>query len=651
MRFLTTSNHTRVWPTLKRFAAGAKIREQLGVLLFQLTMSSALEPFLALGTIAFTWQMGLTLGLLLAAVILFATEKLSVDVVTFLLLIVLVGSGILTSKEAFAGFSNEAVIALGAIFVISGALHSTGVLDLIGGRILRISGTSETKLLFLIMTITACVSAVMNNTTATAMFIPAVVALCRRAKISTSKLLMPLAFASIMGGTLTLIGTSTNIAVSGYLRDRKIMDISMFEITPAGIVIVVVGIAYMMLVGRHMLVDRKEGGQDPGYSIREYLSEILVLSGSPLVGQRSFETDLSLLDFRILKIIRKEEEFMPDSRLLIEEGDTLLVEGKVEDLLKVKRMEGIDMKADVQPGEASSLKSSTFRIAEVLVGMQSELCGRTLKEIDFRRKHGCAVLAIYRHGHSLLDKLGDTIIRVGDMLLLQGPDARVENLKGEPGLQILEDVKTSTYHPKRGMYSVAFFGLAILLSTIPCLPSDKGWEPVPLAVALLGAALLTVITGCVRVEKAYEFIDWRLIILIAGMTAFGTAMQNTNTADWLAEQIVNVAGANNPWMVMAGFFILTIILTQPMSNAAAALVVLPVALNAAAKMGASLHSFAIAIMLAASISFITPFEPSCVLVYAPGKYRFRDYVKVGFGLTAVLAIAMLILIPILWPLK
>lgn len=608
------------------------------------------DSFLSLATIAFTWQMGLTLGLLMVAVVLFATEKLSVDVVTFLLLIVLVGSGILTSKEAFAGFSNEAVISLGAIFVISGALHSTGVLDLIGGRILRISGTSETKLLFMIMAITAGVSAFMNNTTATAMFIPAVVALCKRSKISTSKLLMPLAFASIMGGTLTLIGTSTNIAVSGYLRDRKIMDISMFEVTPAGIVIVIVGIAYMMFVGRHMLVERKSDGQDAGYSMREYLSEILVLPGSPLIGQRSYETDLSLLDFRILKIIRKEEEFMPDSRLLIEEGDTLLVEGKVQDLLKVKQMEGIDMKADVQLAE-TSLKGSTFRVAEVLVGMQSELCGRTLKEIDFRRKHGAAVLAIYRHGHSLLEKLGDTIIRVGDMLLLQGPDERVEAMRGEPGLQILEEVKTSPYHPKRGMYTVAFFGLAILLSTVPCMPSEHGWIPIPLAVAFLGAALLTVITGCVRVEKAYEFIDWRLIILIAGMTAFGTAMQNTNTAGWLAEQIVNIVGANNPWAVMAGFFVLTILLTQPMSNAAAALVVLPVALNAAAKMGANLHSFAIAIMLAASISFITPFEPSCVLVYAPGKYRFRDYVKVGFGLTAVLTVAMLILIPILWPLK
>lgn len=608
------------------------------------------DSFLSLATIAFTWQMGLTLGLLMVAVVLFATEKLSVDVVTFLLLIVLVGSGILTSKEAFAGFSNEAVISLGAIFVISGALHSTGVLDLIGGRILRISGTSETKLLFLIMAITAGVSAFMNNTTATAMFIPAVVALCKRSNISTSKLLMPLAFASIMGGTLTLIGTSTNIAVSGYLRDRQIMDISMFEVTPAGFVIVIIGIAYMMFVGRHMLVERKSDGQDAGYSIREYLSEILVLPGSPLVGQRSYETDLSLLDFRILKIIRKEEEFMPDSRLLIEEGDTLLVEGKVQDLLKVKQMEGIDMKADVQLAE-TSLKGSTFRVAEVLVGMQSELCGRTLKEIDFRRKHGAAVLAIYRHGHSLLEKLGDTIIRVGDMLLLQGPDVRVEAMRGEPGLQILEEVKTSPYHPKRGMYTIAFFGLAILLSTVPCMPSDHGWIPIPLAVAFLGAALLTVITGCVRVEKAYEFIDWRLIILIAGMTAFGTAMQNTNTAGWLAEQIVAIVGANNPWAVMAGFFVLTILLTQPMSNAAAALVVLPVALNAAAKMGANLHSFAIAIMLAASISFITPFEPSCVLVYAPGKYRFRDYVKVGFGLTAVLTVAMLILIPILWPLK
>ncbi len=587
------------------------------------------------------WRIALVLGLLLVAVVLFAMERVTVDIVTFSILLPLLLVGILTPEQAFKGFSSEAVISLAAIFVISGALTSTGVLDLLGSRITKFGGGNQLKVLVMLMLITCAVSAFMNNTTVTAMFLAATVVLARRSKLSPSKLLMPLAFASIMGGTCTLIGTSTNIAVNNYLKEHHLQGVGMWEVFPAGLAICVVGILYMAFIGKRLLPDGGEDNLAASYSIREYLSEIVVMPGSPLIGQRSFESDLSILEFRIIKIIRGTESLFPSSRVVIEEGDTLLVEGKVENLMKVKRIEGIEIKADKDHSDLL-LKGANYRIVEVLVTMQSDVAGRTLREVDFRSKYGLVVLAIYRHGHSFVESIGDISLRVGDVLLVQGQDEYVNNAREKFGLSILDEVKPTLYHPRRGLYTVGIFMLAIIASS---------FEWLPVSVAFLLAAVCTIFARGITAEKAYEFVDWRLIVLIGGMTAFGQAMTTTKTADFLADAVLRTAGDLGPWWVMAGFFVLTILLTQPMSNAAAALVVLPVALKAAERMGANEHSFAMAIMLAASISFITPFEPSCLLVYAPGKYRFRDFVKVGSGLTLVLAVVMLILIPILWPLS
>jgi di/tricarboxylate transporter len=598
---------------------------------------------------AVAWQIFFVLALLAIAVALFASERVSVDVVTFCVLIPLILTGVLSPEQAFRGFSSEAVVSLAAIFVISGALTSTGVLDLVGSRIMKLGGGSEPRVIFLLMIIACCVSAVMNNTTVTAMFAPATVVLARRTGINPSKILMPLAFASILGGTTTLIGTSTNIAVSNYLHNKGLTPISMFEVTPAGLVICFVGIVYMMFIGRKQIVARADDSLTAGYGIREYLSEIIIMPGSPLIGQRSFDCDLSILEFRVLKVIRGNEQLLPDSRVVLEEGDVLLVEGKVENLLKVKRIEGIEIKAEAQLGDLA-LKSAKFRVAEMLVTMQSEVAGRTLREADFRAKYGITVLAIYRHGTSLIESIGEVPLRTGDVLLVQGPDESIVNAREKYGLSMLDEVKPTMYNPKLGIRTVVVFLAAIAASTIPCIPKGNEWVEMPVSVAFLIAAVFVVSIRAISVEKAYEFVDWKLIILIGGMTAFGQAMSNTKTADFLANAVVNMTGGLGPWWVMAGFFFLTVLLTQPMSNAAAALVVLPVALTAAKQMGANEHSFAMAVMIAASVSFITPFEPACLLVYAPGKYRFRDFVKVGSGLTLVLSIVMLILIPILWPL-
>ncbi len=635
-------------------------------------------------------DIAIVLGLLVAAIVLFAMEKISVNIITLLLLIALVATGILKPEEAFAGFSNDIIVILASIFVISGALQRTGVMEAIGMRLHKIASGRSNRLLLAIMSVVSFVSAFMNNTTVTAIFVPPVMGVAKQSRISASKLLMPLAFASILGGTCTLIGTSTNVAVSGYIAkesqkreqrakelrenlDRgnyteeeqagirqeieaktgdaaRLKPLGLFEFTPLGLIIVVVGIAYMMILGKRMLPEHKDESLTEEYDIREYLSEIVVLPTSYLVGQRIFESDLSKMEFRILEVIRGEQKILPNPRTGIQANDILLVEGKVSELIKVKETAGIEILADVKLGD-KDLQSDDIRIVEALITPQSDLIDRTLKEANFRARYGMTALAVYRHGQSLREKIGRIRLRLGDLLLVQGPADRVDDLRRHPDLWIMEELSPTLYRKGKGIYTVAFFATAIIIGGIGLAP---------LSIAFLAAAVLTILSRSITIEEAYEFIDWRLIILIGGMTAFGTAMddRHTGTAEFLAKMIVDglnpvVAGLPQHYGILAilsGFIVLTVVLTQPMSNAAAALVVLPIAIEAAERLGANERTFAIAIMLAASVSLIAPFEPSCILVYGPGKYRFRDFVKVGLALTVILVLIILLLLPVFWPL-
>jgi di/tricarboxylate transporter len=586
-------------------------------------------------------QIAIVLNLLVVAIILFATEKLSVDVITLLLLSALVLTGVLTPAEAFAGFSSDIIIILGSIFVIGGALRETGVLEVVVGWVFKLAGGSFSRLLVLLMCAASSLSAFMNNTTVTAMLLPAVSGVARRSKVSASKLLMPLAYASMLGGTCTLIGTSTNVAVSGYITHSGLAPLGLFEITPIGLIICGIGIAYMLFIGQRLLPDHREESLTADYGIREYLCEVTVLPHSPLIGQKSVEWDLSMLDFRILKILRREEEYAPASDVRIQPGDTLLIEGKVDKLMKIKKIEGLEIKSESPPDD-QELQSGAFRLAEVLVTPQSELAGRTLRRAAFQQRYAVTVIAIYHHGEALRERLAEISLRVGDLLLVRGPEERVQALRRDPDLAVIGEHRPPVPREREGLYTVAFFGVALVAGGF-------GW--LPLSISFLLAALATVLLRCISIERAYEFIEWRLVILIAGMTAFGVAMEKTGAAALLGHWVVAGLGPLGDAAVVAGFFALTILLTQPMSNAAAALVVLPVALSAARQLGVNERTFAIAIMLAASISFIAPFEPACILVYGPGKYRFLDYVKTGIGLTVLLSAVVLLLIPLFWPLR
>jgi di/tricarboxylate transporter len=587
-------------------------------------------------------QIAIVLGLLAAAIVLFAIERISVDIVTLLVLIALVLTRILTPAEAFAGFSNDIIVILASIFVLSGAIQQSGLMDAVAARIHRVARGGEGRLVLVLATTVGAVSSFMNNTTATAVFVPAVLGLARKSNVSPSKLLMPVAFASILGGTCTLVGTSTNVAVSGYIAQAGLPPVGLFEITPIGLAITAVGIAYLVLIGRRLLPARRPvDAVEDAYEIREYLTEVDVPPGSPIVGQRVFESDLTKLELRIIKILRGKEQFIPGPRAAIQAGDRLLVEGRKEDVLKVKQTAGIEIRPERKHGHLGDADGGEIKVVELLVTPRSDLRGRTLRDANFRERYGVVVLAIYRHGQSLHEKLAEIRLRLGDLLLVEGPADRFDYLRRHPDLWVLDELSPALWRGRRGAATVAFFAAAAIAA---------GTGLAPLSVALLAAAVAAVLARAITVEEAYELIDWRLIILVGGMTAFGVAMQKSGAAERRAGAVVRFAAPAGERVVLAAFFVLTMLLTQPMSNAAAALVVLPVAMHTAHDIGASQRTFAIAIMLAASVSFVTPFEPACILVYGPGKYRFLDFVKVGALLTLVLLGLVLYLVPIWWPL-
>jgi di/tricarboxylate transporter len=582
----------------------------------------------------------LVLILLAAIIVVFAFEWVSVDMATLILLSVLVVSGILTVDEAFSGFSNEIIIILASIFVLSGALMKGGVLDHLSDVIHRIARGSRAKILLCVMPVTCFISSFMNNTTCTAVMMPAVLGVSNKSGVSPGKVLIPLAYASMLGGTCTLIGTSTNVAASGYVASSGLEPFSMFEFLPVGLAVCVLGILYMILVGYRLLPDTRNEGYEEQYSIREFLSEVVVTQGSPLAGVALRDSRLGQMGLQVRAVLRGSRRMDPEPALRLEEDDLLLVQTTREGLLQVKETAGIEIRPDLQMGDLDHA-AATMRIAEAILMPQSSVVGRTIKELDFRRRFGVMVIAIYRRGHALATRIGGLPLRVGDVLLVQGRPEQLRGLADNPDLWILQETEHQPARRRKGLYAVGIFILAVIASSFGL---------VPLPIAFLVAALAVIFTRLITMEEAYDLIDWRLLILIAGMTSFGLAMRKTGAAEYLAGLIAGWTGGLPVVFLMLAFAVLTILLTQPMSNAAAALVVLPVAMDTATKLGHDPRAFAVLVTLAASLSFITPFEPSCLIVYGPGRYRFRDFMVCGLPLTAMVVVILLVMVPVIWPL-
>ena len=590
-----------------------------------------------------TFEIALLLGLIAIAVTFFCFEWIPADVVALGLLLALMLTGLLPPKKAFAGFGSETVIMILGLLIMTAALLKAGVVDIIGRLILRRVGKGVNLLLLALMVSVATLSAFISNTAAAAFFVPVAIGVAAKAEMSPSRLLMPVAFAAILTSSVSLISTSTNMVVSGLMTNAGLKPMGMFELAPVGIPIAIVGLAYMFFVGRYWIPNRTAPGDlIEGFGIRSYLTEVLVLPDSPLAGKALAEAGLGEdLDLNVLRIVRNKDQYLlPRANMTVQGGDVLLVEGPREEVLKVKDTAGIEIKPDIKLSDPN-LRSEDTALVEVLVVPASPLIGQTLRGFHFRERYGLQVLGLNRHGKNVLSKLSRIRLRVGDVLLIQGRKSNFPALNDEGMFSILGEIEEKRPNRMRALRTGIIFCGALALAT---------FNVVSLPVAMLLGAFCTFATRCVTPADAYREVEWRVVILIASMLALGEAMTATGTAKYLAELVANGTAGLNPVWLLGGVFLLTVVLTQPMSNQAAAAVILPIAVQTAQHLNLNPRSFAMMIAVAASCSYLTPLEPACLMVYGPGHYRFSDFLRVGTPLVILLFALALWLVPRVWPL-
>ncbi|PTA68440.1 SLC13 family permease [Deinococcus arcticus] len=574
----------------------------------------------------------LILGLFVVALVLFATEWLPVDVTALGLLSALLVLGLVTPKAAFAGFGSDTVLTLASLFILTRVLLRAGVIEWIGAALVRRSRNAAGTLRALLGTV-AGVSAFTSNTATTAVFLPVVSGVARRAGIPASRALMPLAYASILGGTITVIGTSTNLVVSGALPATGQKPLGFFELAWVGVPVAVVGLLYLFFVAPRLLPVRDLALED---RLRAYLADLTVVPGSALAGQTLRESGLGRDHGLTVVAARRGQDtrYAPGPDFRIEEGDTLTVEGHTERILAGKSTLGVVSKSEQKLQAADP---GGVRLLEAVVMPGSGLLGRTLKESRFRERYGVSVLALHRRARTT-ERLAGLRVQVGDVLLVQGSPERLGALGDH--LAVLGDVTEHARDLRRAPLALLLFGGAVVLG---------GLGVVPLAVAVVVAVALSLALRLLTPEEAYGAVEWPVIVLVACMLAFGSAFESSGAARVLTGALSGVLEPLGPYGLLAALFVVTVALTQPMSNQAAALVMLPLAIGTAGALGYDPRPFIIGITVAASNSFITPLEPSCMLVYGPGRYTFADFVRVGAGLTAVTFVVALLVIPRVWP--
>lgn len=590
-----------------------------------------------------TIQIALLLSLITVAVVFFSVEWVSSDVVGLGLLLALAITGLVPAKDAFAGFGSDTVLMILGLLIMTTALVKTGVVDLVGRGIMRHAGSRVAPLLLVIMLSVGTLSAFISNTAAAAFFLPVVLGVAAKAKVSPSVLLMPLAFASILSSSVTLISTSTNVVISGLMSDAGLKPMGMFELSPVGLPIAFAGIVYMFFIGRRLIPQRAEPvGLLEQFGVRSYVSEVLVLPDSPLVGKTLADANLGRdLDLSVIRVLREPHGYLlPRRELELKGGDVLLVEGAREDVLKVKDTAGIEIRPDVALSDPD-LDTEEATLVEALVVPGSRLIGRTLRGVGFRERYGLQVLGLNRHGRNMLEKLSRTILRIGDVLLVQGRAVSIGTLAEEGLVSVLHSVEEKRINRPRAWRALAIFVAALTVA---------GFNLVSLPVAVLSGAFLMFVTRCINSVDAYRDVEWRVIILIACMLALGQAMAHTGTADYLAGHLAELTRGFSPQWLLAGFFILTVLLTQPMSNQAAAAVLIPIAIQTAVQLGLNPRAFVMSVAVAASCSYLTPLEPACLMVYGPGRYRFFDFVRVGGPLTLIIFAIAMLMVPKVWPL-
>ena len=600
-------------------------------------------------------QLIITCVILAAALTLFLSNRLPADLVALLVVVALGVTGVLTPQEAFSGFSRSAVIIIISIYVLTEALQRSGVTEQVGNILLKVGGRSELHLIIVVMIAGAFLSLFMNNIAAAAVLLPAASGAAKRAGVNTSRVLMPLAFGTILGGTATLFTTS-NIVLNSLLHDNNIDSFRITDFLPVGVPLVIAGILYVAFIGRKSLpgdspLERthapdasKQADLIQAYGLGKKLFRARVPKNSFLIGKRLSECTLREdFDVSVVAIERNKKKILdlsPQTKLRL--SDTLVLEGNEEDFRKRDVEPYMELLPEAEWKE-SDLESRAVDVIEAMLAPRSRLIGKTLRESHFREKYGMSALAIWHGDQEVFTDLADVQLHFGDAVLLQGPREKLALLKDDPDLILLmsEDEAEITV-PNKGRAALMIFAATLIFAVI--FPNLTG-------MIMLGGALAMILTRIITIEQAYSSIGWKSVFLVAGMLPMGVALSKTNAAGLAAGGILNVFGGHGAMPLLAGLFIVTVVLTQTVNGAVAAAIIGPVAIGIAQQSGLDPRAMVMGVAMAASMAFITPLSHAVnILVMSPGGYNFRDYFKVGLPLTIILFVVVMLVLPIFWAL-
>lgn len=586
----------------------------------------------------------LVCGVLVVALVLFVLERFPIDQVSISIPVVLLAFGVLTPLEAISGFSNPATITVAAMLVLSQGLVQAGAVR----RIARWAQTARLgppwmRLLTLCLLVSS-VSPFLNNTPVVLIFLPVFLAVAKRLGEAPSRFLIPLSYSAILGGTVTIIGTSTNLIVYGVAYERGYRELGMFSISLLGLAYLGTGLIYLMTVGRWLLPRRARAiDLSSKYDVRRFLSEVRLPAESSAVGKTLRELGWGEEHgVTVVGISRASEViWAPGGRHRLQGGDVLLLRGDSAQLLALSGAAGMRTITGGQEKDPLELGGQDQRMVEVLIAPDSPLAGRTLGELRFQRRNWATVLGIQRAGEPIRERLADVRLRPGDLLLLHGSATILELLADEDGIIPLSHVRSRVRTTPRAALAAVIMGAVVVLAALE-------WMSI-LSAALIGVVLM-LFCGCVRMNEVYERLDWMVIFLLAGLIPLGTAMEKTGVVHSMVGALESSLGSMSPEFVILIFYLFTSLLTEVMSNNAAAIVLTPVAIGSAEQLGMNPYALLVAVMFGASAAFMTPMGyQTNALVYGPGGYRYSDYLRVGAPLNVLLAIVAALLIPRMWP--